>query len=77
MKWPTLYVSVRFSCNYLNELVQITGLIWRVKVKGFHTGMILIGLQKAFDTSGHTVLLQKMDCIGFEESNIKWFQLYL
>ena len=45
--------------------------------KGFHTGMILVDLQKAFSTLDHTVLLQKMECIGFKESVIKWFQSYL
>ena len=45
--------------------------------KGFHTEMILVDLQKAFDTLDHTVLLQKMECIGFKESVIKWFQSYL
>ena len=39
--------------------------------------MILIDFQKAFDTLDHTVLLQKMECIGFKESVIKWFQSYL
>ena len=42
--------------------------------KGFHTGMILMDLQKAFDTLDHTVLLQKMKYVGFKESFIKWFQ---
>ena len=45
--------------------------------KGFHIGKILVDLQKAFDTLDHTVLLRKMDCIGFKESVIKWFQSYL
>ena len=44
--------------------------------KGFHTGMIVIDLQKAFDTLDHTILLQKMECIGFKDSVIKWFQSY-
>ena len=26
---------------------------------GFHTGMILVDLQKAFETLDHTILLQK------------------
>ena len=30
-----------------------------------------------FDTLDHTVLLQKMECIGFKESVIKWIQSYL
>ena len=32
---------------------------------GKHNGMILIDLQKAFDTLDHTILLEKMKCIGF------------
>ena len=39
--------------------------------------MILVDLQKAFDTLEHNVLLQKMECMGFKESVIKWFQSYL
>ena len=45
--------------------------------KGLHTGMILIDLQKAFDTLHHNVLLEKMKCIGFKKSVIKWFKSYL
>ena len=39
--------------------------------------MILVDLQKAFDTLDHTILLQKIECIFFEEPVIKWFQWYL
>ena len=39
--------------------------------------MILVDLQKGFDTLDHTILLQKMECIGFKVSVIKWFQSYL
>ena len=38
-------------------LVQLTNFILRGMDKGFHTGMILMDLQKAFDTLDHTVLL--------------------
>ena len=58
-------------------LVQLTDFILRGMDKGFHTEMILVDLQKAFDTLDHTVLLQKMECIGFKESAIKWFQSFL
>ena len=37
--------------------------------KGFHTGMNLVDLEKACNKLDHTVLLQKMECIGFKESN--------
>ena len=50
-------------------------------LKGFDedlsTGMILIDLQKAFDTIDHEILLQKLKAIKFSESTIKWFKSYL
>ena len=63
---------VNFSMDYC--LVQLTNFIVRGMDKGFHTGMILVDLQKVFDTLDHTILLQKTECIGFKESVIKWFQ---
>ena len=39
--------------------------------KGLHTGMILIDLQKAFDTLDHDILLEKMQCMGFQKPVIK------
>ena len=54
--------------------MQLTDFILREMGIGFHTGMILADLQKAFDTLDHPVLLQKMEYVGFKESVIKWFQ---
>ena len=42
-----------------------------------HPGMILIDLQKAFDTLDHGVFLEKMKYFGFRTSLIKWFKSYL
>ena len=39
--------------------------------------MILIDLQKAFDTIDHDLLLEKMLFIGFSEEVIRWFRSYL
>ena len=66
-----------FCANVSICLVQLTDYILRVIDKGFYTGMILVDLQKAFDMLDYTKLLQKMECIGFKESVIKWFQAYL
>ena len=45
--------------------------------KGSLTGMILIDLQIAFDTIDHKILIEKMSCLGFHESTIKWCKSYL
>ena len=62
-----------FRANFSMDscLLQLSDFILRGMDKGFHTGMILVDLQKVFDTLDHTVLLQKMECIGFRESVIK------
>ena len=39
--------------------------------KGLLTGMILIDLQKAFDTIDHSILLEKIKCLSFSESTIR------
>ena len=39
--------------------------------------MILVHLQKAFDTLDHAVLLEKMKYCGFRAFVIKWFESYL
>ena len=44
---------------------------------GKYTGMILIDLQKAFDTLDHKILLDKMKCTGFSDKTLKWFHSYL
>ena len=41
-----------------------------------HIGMILVDLQKAFDTLDHGFLLEKMKYFGFRASVIKWFPIF-
>jgi len=57
--------------SYLNDKV----------LQGFDqgkiTGMILIDLQKAFDTINHKVLLDKLVYMGFSDDAILWFKSYL
>ena len=54
---------------------------WTDKIlKGFDEGlltrMILIDLQKAFDTINHEILLKKLEAIGFLDKCIQWFRSY-
>ena len=44
--------------------------------KGLFTGMILIDLQKTFDTINHEIL-GKLHAISFSEKTLAWFKLYL
>ena len=50
-------------------------------LKGFDEGlltrMILIDLQKAFDTINHEILLKKLEAIGFSDKCIRRFRSYL
>ena len=39
--------------------------------------MILLDLQKAFDTIDHQILLKKMKDLGFSKNTFAWFKSYL
>ena len=45
--------------------------------KGHYVGMVLLDLQKAFDTVDHNILLMKLEAIGLNEDVIRWFCSYL
>ena len=45
--------------------------------KGLFTGMILINLQKVFDTINHEILRGKLHAIGYSEKTVAWFKSYL
>ena len=43
--------------------------------KGLYTGMLLLDLQKAFDTVDHDILCKKLETIGV--LSVSWFRSYL
>ena len=63
--------STNDCLSYLNDKI----------LKGFDegllTGMILIDLQKAFDTIDHEVLFNKLVSLRFTDKTILWFKSYL
>ena len=63
--------STDTSFSYLNDKIL------RGFNVGLFTGMIMIDLQKAFDTIDHAIFLKKMKCMGFSESAIGWYKSYL
>ena len=52
-------------------LAELSDFITNGMDKGLHTGMILIDLQKAFDTLDHDILLEEMERLGFKKPVIK------
>ena len=63
--------STDFCLSFLNDKI----------LKGFDQGlitsMILIDLQKAFDTIDHGILLQKLYATGASKHSVNWFRSYL
>jgi len=45
--------------------------------KGHLVDMVLIELQKAFDTVDHGILIMKLKAMGFSTSAVRWFASYL
>ena len=45
--------------------------------KGHYTGVVLLDLQKAFDTVDHSILVTKLRAIGADNLALKWFSSYL
>ena len=68
-----------FSMNHSTDLclAQLIDFVATGMDKQMHTGMILVNLQRAFDTLDHGVLLEKMKYFVFRASVIKWFESYL
>ena len=60
-----------------NSCLTLTDKINKHFESGKYTDLILIDLQKTFDTIDHEILLKKMECIGFSEKVILWFESYL
>ena len=62
--------STNYCLAYLNDKIS------KGFYQGLYTGMILIDLQKAFDTINYLLLLEKMAFLGFSQKTIKWFKSY-
>jgi len=58
-------------------LIHLTDHIRKEFDKGNYTGMIMLDLQKAFDTVDHKILLTKLGAMGVNNNSIKWFHSYL
>ena len=63
--------STDFCLSYLTDKIS-SGFD-----EGLMTGMILIDLQKAFDTIDHEILIAKLPYIGFSDNSINWYKSYI
>ena len=68
-----------FRSSYSTEtcLIHLMDWIKSEGDKGNYTGMVLLDLQKAFDTVNHTILLKKLKAIGLNKTSVAWFEAYL
>ena len=68
-----------FRTGYSTDtaLIYLSDLIRTNMDQGLITGMILLDLQKAFDTVNHQILLDKLKCIGATQNCTNWFDSYL
>ena len=58
-------------------MIHLSDYIRKEWDKGNYTGMVVLDLQKAFDTVNHKILLGKLKAAGLADSSIKWFDSYL
>ena len=58
-------------------LIHLSDFIRKEWDDGNYTGMVVLDLQKAFDTVDHKIMLGKLRAIGMTENSVKWFDSYL
>ena len=58
-------------------LIHLTDFIRKEMDKGHIVGMILLDLQKAFDTVDHSILMMKLRSAGLGDDILRWFDSYL
>ena len=68
-----------FRSNFSTDscLLHLSDHIKSQTDQGNLTGMVLLDLQKAFDTVDHSILIRKLEALGLCPSSIKWFRSYL
>ena len=67
----------RQSYSTNSSLIHLTDYIKLQSDKGNLTGMVLLDLQKAFDTVDHCILSNMLQALGFDTCSREWFRSYL
>jgi hypothetical protein len=58
-------------------LIYLTDYIKNQMEEGKYTGLVMLDLQKAFDTVDHKILLDKLEALGVDDMSVSWFKSYL
>ena len=58
-------------------LIHLLYFIRKQQDNGHYTVMIILDLQKVFDTVNHKILLVKLWAMGVVQNGVQWFNLYL
>ena len=80
LKETIYYIITNLDSELIIQLTCLSFLtdkILKAFDEGLLTGMILIDLQKAFDTIDHEILFENLKVLGFSRGCITWFQPYL
>ena len=72
-----LQSGFRSSFSTDSCLIHLSDFIRKQQDKGYYTGMVILDLQKAFDTVSHKILLEKLRAMGVGEIAVQWFKSYL
>ena len=68
-----------FRSSYSSDscLIHLSDHILKQQDKGQYTGMVILDLQKAFDTVNHKILTSKLRAMGVSQAAVNWFVSYL
>ena len=58
-------------------LIYLTDFIRKETDQGNYVGMLLLDLQKAFDTVDHSILIMKLSSSGLGKDIVRWLSSYL